>query len=115
MSACRYIRIYLAVYGSENKGSFGLEEKNESRLPSRKNKLWRFVECVTLYNRPCKDGWSEIFFTKYENRGLQRPRPLSKSAHENRGLNLLFRVALGVIIFQVGCFFHMVLTEVAGR
>ena len=32
----------------------GLEEKspkNESGLQSRKNKLWRFVECATVYNR----------------------------------------------------------------
>ena len=49
------IRIYLAVYGSEIIGGFGLDEKrskNESGLWSRKNKL-----CATLYNnRPSFSG-----------------------------------------------------------
>ena len=48
MSVCGYIRIYLAVYGPENKGASGREEKkNVCRLRSRKNKLWRFAECAT--------------------------------------------------------------------
>ena len=51
LSVCRYIHIYLAVYGPEIIGGFhGLEEKskkNESGLWYRKNKLWWFVECAT--------------------------------------------------------------------
>ena len=49
MSVCEYFRIYLAVYGPEIIGVFGLEEK--SVLRSRKNKLWPFAECATPYNR----------------------------------------------------------------
>ena len=30
MSVCGYIRIYLAVYGPENKGGFGLEGKKKA-------------------------------------------------------------------------------------
>ena len=54
MSVCGYIRIYLAVYGPEIIDGFVLEEKvkNGNGLWSRKNKLWRFAECVTSYNRP---------------------------------------------------------------
>ena len=55
VSVCGYIRICLAVYGSELIGGFGVEEKSqkqgESGLRSRKNKLWWFAECATPYNR----------------------------------------------------------------
>ena len=56
-----HINMYLAVYGPEIIGSFGLEEKgknikktkqNKSCLWSRKNKLWWFEECATRSNRP---------------------------------------------------------------
>ena len=42
-----FICIYLAIYGPENNGSLGVEEKNESCLRCRKNKLWWFGECAT--------------------------------------------------------------------
>ena len=52
MSVGGYIRIDLAVYGPEIIGGFRLEkkvktkkQKKQSGLLSRKNKLWRFVEC----------------------------------------------------------------------
>ena len=55
MSVGGYISIYLAVYDPEITGGFGLEEKSQKTKAvcgSRKNKLWRFAECATPYNRP---------------------------------------------------------------
>ena len=55
MSVGGYIGIYLAVYGPEMIGGFGLEEKRQkTKAVCGKDKLWRFAECAIPILDPLK-------------------------------------------------------------
>ena len=68
MSACGYLRIYLAVYhvyGPGNKGGFGLEEKMKAVCGlRRKTMAVCTAECATPYNRPSKLAWHFYLFIR---------------------------------------------------
>ncbi len=49
MSVCGYLRISLAVHGQEIMAVSVFRRKEKHYLRFRKNKIWRFADCTTLY------------------------------------------------------------------